>query len=105
MLNKIKLFLQESRKELMRVNWPTREETMRLTGIVIVISVAIASFLGVFDFLFLEGVKAIVQGGNLESVAPLEPGATPDLEIAPDGVGATGDVEVKTVPLIEEPIN
>ncbi|MBI2035712.1 MAG: preprotein translocase subunit SecE [Candidatus Liptonbacteria bacterium] len=100
MFHKIKLFLQESRKELMRVNWPTREETMRLTGIVIVISVALASFLGVFDFLFLEGVKMIVQGdNNPTNAAPLESANLPNFEVG--GVGATGDVDVTTVPPAE----
>jgi len=35
-----------------KVNWPTRKETIRYTLIVIGISVAVAAFLGTFDFLF-----------------------------------------------------
>lgn len=45
-------FLKEVRLEIKKVNWPTREETTRYTLIVIGISVAVAIFLGGFDFIF-----------------------------------------------------
>lgn len=38
--------------ELRRVTWPTREETVRLTIIVIAVSVAVGAFLGVVDIGF-----------------------------------------------------
>lgn len=49
---KIITFLQEVRLEMKKVNWLTRQETIRYTLIVIGISVAVAVVLGVFDFLF-----------------------------------------------------
>ncbi len=52
MLSRIKSYLQESRLELQRVNWPTRKETVRLTLVVIGISLGVAVFLGILDFLF-----------------------------------------------------
>ncbi len=52
MIQRIKTFWQEARHELRHVNWPTRQEAMRLTGIVIFLSLAIAVFLGAFDYLF-----------------------------------------------------
>lgn len=52
MLSKVQLFWQEARQEFTRVNWPTLSETMRLTMIVIVFSVAVAAILGVLDTLF-----------------------------------------------------
>ncbi|RJQ29885.1 preprotein translocase subunit SecE [Candidatus Parcubacteria bacterium] len=52
MLARIKKFFQESRQEWRHVNWPTREEAIRLTSIVVVISLALGAFLGFFDFLF-----------------------------------------------------
>lgn len=44
--------LGEVAGELRRVTWPTREETVRLTIIVIAVSVAIGAFLGVVDLGF-----------------------------------------------------
>ncbi|MCH7677121.1 preprotein translocase subunit SecE [candidate division KSB1 bacterium] len=45
-------FLKEARIEAKKVNWPTRERTIRDTIIVIVFSIAVAIFLGGFDLLF-----------------------------------------------------
>ena len=53
MFSKLSLFLRESKQELQRVNWPTTQETVRLTGVVIGVSLAIAVFLGVSDMVFL----------------------------------------------------
>jgi len=52
MLNKIVTFLKEVRLEMKKVNWPTRQETLRYTLIVIGISVVVAIFLGALDFIF-----------------------------------------------------
>lgn len=49
---RLKSYLQESRQEFRRVNWPTREETIRLTLIVIGISLAVSFYLGALDFIF-----------------------------------------------------
>jgi preprotein translocase subunit SecE len=49
----IKLFLKEVYTEGKKVDWPSREETIRYTLIVIVISVTIAAFLGGLDFIFM----------------------------------------------------
>jgi len=49
--NKIITFLKEVRLEMKKVNWPTRQETIRYTIIVIGISAAIAIYLGGLDFL------------------------------------------------------
>lgn len=53
MFNKIKNFLQEAVQEFKRINWPTRQETIRYTIFVIGFSVIMALFLGLFDFVFL----------------------------------------------------
>lgn len=60
MWNRIKLFFIEARQELKHVNWPTRQEAVRLTTIVIFLSLAIAIFLGFFDYLFTYILQAIV---------------------------------------------
>ena len=60
MFARIKNFFAESRQELRHVNWPTREEAIRLTSIVVGISIGIALFLGFFDYLFTNIVKALI---------------------------------------------
>lgn len=50
--DKIITYLKEVKVEMKKVNWPTREQTLRYTLIVIGISVAVAAFLGGLDFIF-----------------------------------------------------
>jgi len=52
MLAKLTTFLKEARVELKKVTWPTREETIRNTAAVILISIVIAVFLGGLDYVF-----------------------------------------------------
>ena len=56
----IKNFFAESRQELRHVNWPTRTEAVRLTSIVIGLSLGLALFLGLFDFLFTNIIKMLI---------------------------------------------
>ncbi|MGB7958144.1 MAG: preprotein translocase subunit SecE [Minisyncoccia bacterium] len=60
MVQRIKTFFTESWTELRHVNWPTRQEAMRLTSVVIGISLGIAVFLGLFDYLFTTILKAAI---------------------------------------------
>jgi len=52
MFNKIITFLKEVKLEIKKVNWPTRQETLRYTLIVVGVSLAVAAFLGTLDFIF-----------------------------------------------------
>ncbi len=56
----IREFFQESRQEFKRVNWPTREETIRYTLFVVVFSLAVAIFLGVLDYAFVQILEKII---------------------------------------------
>jgi preprotein translocase subunit SecE len=52
MLNNIIQFLKDAKGELMKVNWPTKQQTINYTATVIGISIAVALFLGGLDYLF-----------------------------------------------------
>lgn len=58
---KLSTFVQESKNELRKVNWPSREETIRYTIFVIVISIALSLFLGAWDAIFLRIVKFLIS--------------------------------------------
>ncbi len=49
---RITQYFKESRTELQKVQWPTREETIRNTLTVIGVSFAMALFLAGIDFVF-----------------------------------------------------
>lgn len=44
-------WLRETRAEMRKVTWPTREEAIRLTYIVIILSVTMGALLGAVDLL------------------------------------------------------
>ena len=51
----------EAVSELRRVTWPTRDETIRLTIMVIAVSAVIGAFLGVIDILFAKILGQILN--------------------------------------------
>jgi preprotein translocase subunit SecE len=42
-------FISGVQEELKHVTWPTRTETLQLTGTVIIISLIVAAFVGIID--------------------------------------------------------
>lgn len=57
---KIFTFLKEVKLELKKVNWPTRQETVKYTLIVIGVSAGVAIFLGGLDLLFAEVLEKFI---------------------------------------------
>jgi len=51
-VTRIRRFIDESWSELKKVTWPTREETVRLTAVVLVVSITIGLLLGGVDLGF-----------------------------------------------------
>jgi preprotein translocase subunit SecE len=47
--------------ELKKVTWPTRPETIRLTTIVIVVSLIIGLYVGIIDILLAKGLEIITK--------------------------------------------
>ena len=60
MINRIKKFFSESKQELRQVQWPSRKEAIRLTGVVISISLILAVFWGAFDLLFSYLLRTLI---------------------------------------------
>lgn len=54
-------FLKETREELVKVVWPTRQEIVRLTGVVIGISVMVGLFIGGLDFILTKVLSLAVR--------------------------------------------
>jgi preprotein translocase subunit SecE len=54
-------FIREVITELKKVTWPTREETIKLTAVVIAISVIVGLFIGGLDALFLAITGAVFK--------------------------------------------
>ncbi|GMO55880.1 MAG: hypothetical protein Ta2G_15460 [Termitinemataceae bacterium] len=58
-MRKIIQFIKESRAELKKVIWPSREDAISSVKVVIVSTVIISTLLGFIDFLLMLGVTAI----------------------------------------------
>ena len=52
--NRFRRFFRETRSELKKVTWPTREQTIRLTTVVIGVSAAVGAAIGFVDILIKE---------------------------------------------------
>ncbi|MGE5425953.1 MAG: preprotein translocase subunit SecE [Bacillota bacterium] len=59
-MSKISRYFQESMEELKKVTWPTRKETYHYTLLVIGVSLAVAAFLGILDFIFNLGIEELI---------------------------------------------
>ena len=59
-MSKLINYLKAARAELTKVVWPSRQETIRYTLEVVVISVVVAAFLGGVDWLLGLALELIV---------------------------------------------
>ncbi|MCS7287422.1 MAG: preprotein translocase subunit SecE [Anaerolineae bacterium] len=53
-------YLKETRAELRKVTWPTREEALRLTVLVIVTILVMAILLGLLDYIYAKLMDLII---------------------------------------------
>lgn len=58
--NRAVRFWRETVAELRKVVWPTRDQAVNLTLIVVVTVVAMSAFLGVIDFFLTQLIKLIL---------------------------------------------
>jgi preprotein translocase subunit SecE len=61
MLQKIQEFFREVSVELRKVSWPTRQQTVNATVVVIVVSFIVAFFLGIVDVVLARVVGSIMK--------------------------------------------
>ena len=59
-MSKVTEYFKETKAELKHVNWPGRRQTFYYTIIVVVLSILVAYFLGIFDFIFSNGLQKII---------------------------------------------
>ena len=59
--NPISRYWKETRGELRKVAWPSREDSQRLTAIVIAVTLVFALFLWAFDLLFSNVIQLLIE--------------------------------------------
>lgn len=60
-MSKFTEYFQETKTELKHVIWPNRSQTFYYTLIVIILSVLVAYYLGIFDFIFSKGLEKLIS--------------------------------------------
>lgn len=55
------VFLKEVKTELSKVIWPTRKETIRLTGLVIFISLVVGIYIGGLDIILTKLMEIVIK--------------------------------------------
>ena len=58
--NRIVKYFREARAEMRKVTWPTRQEALHLTGIVLAVTVAMSILLWVLDIFFTGVMSALI---------------------------------------------
>ena len=54
-------FLQEVKEELSKVTWPSRQQTIKYTVLVILVTVAVGVFLGGLDYLLTTLTAFLIE--------------------------------------------
>ena len=54
-------FLKDVSVELKKVTWPSQSEVIRLTVVVIIISIAVGLFIGGLDFVFTKVMEIVIK--------------------------------------------
>lgn len=53
-------YIKETKTEMKHVSWPTRRQTVASTAVVILFSIGLALFLGLFDVIWTELLKLVI---------------------------------------------
>ena len=61
MFSKVKKFMNDVYQELQKVAWPSREELIGSTGVVIIMSILVAIFIGAVDKILGAIVNILVR--------------------------------------------
>jgi preprotein translocase subunit SecE len=61
MIERLKAYLQETRVEIKKVTWPTRQELKDATRVVVIASFLLTIFIGGVDLILNRIVKLIFQ--------------------------------------------
>jgi preprotein translocase subunit SecE len=59
--NPVTRFLRETRSELRKVSWPSRQEATNLTIIVIAVTLTMAASLGFIDYVFSKLLDLLIR--------------------------------------------
>jgi preprotein translocase subunit SecE len=95
-------YFRSARAELEKVTWPTRQETLRYSLLVVGVSVAMAGFFAALDFGLNQGIDLALKRQSTTNApsAPVNQGVNPLLEKNVQGFDEAGNpVDIKVTPI------
>ena len=60
---KIEKYLKETAAELRRMTWPTKDELIGSTIVTVVVSLIVAIFIGIVDWILVRAMTFLFSGG------------------------------------------
>ncbi|MBU2566789.1 preprotein translocase subunit SecE [Patescibacteria group bacterium] len=81
-MSKLIDYLRSSKNELHKVTWPSREQTVRYSALVIIISLGVAAFFGLLDM----GLSRVVSTTLTQSQAAQEVDLPIEAPVVPDTI-------------------
>ena len=60
-MQKLIQYFKDTLAEMKQVKWPTQNQALIYTALIILVSTVIALFVSVFDFIFASGIDFIVN--------------------------------------------
>ena len=54
-------YLKEVRNEITKVTWPSRNETIQMTLVVIAVSIVVGAYVGGLDFVFTKLLELVIR--------------------------------------------
>ena len=55
-------FLQEAKAEFKRVTWPSKQKTIRLTTVVLAVTIGMALLIAFLDYVFNLAAQTLIRG-------------------------------------------
>lgn len=93
-------YVQDTRREMAHVSWPTRMQTMGFTAMVIVLSLLVALYLSAFDSIFTQGLKATIEHAprfiGISEPADVSAGV---VDVNGSGTTTLDQLEVRSIPI------
>jgi preprotein translocase subunit SecE len=62
--NRVTRYLKEVRAEIRKVTWPSRNDVVRLTAIVMIVLMAMSAFMAITDYGFSQLMRLIIRVGT-----------------------------------------
>ena len=60
-MSKLTEYIKETKGELKHVIWPSKNQTFYYTLIVVVLSIIVAYYLGILDYIFGQGLQRLIS--------------------------------------------